>query len=1186
VNLLYSRHLRAISSPAAALLTLFLLISGLLQAQQLTQSPPTQNTSPGHVTEGSRAGHMLRVLPLRFEPQEDGLGMVSRSVRSTLQIGAGGEVRLTAAAGRGSTSRGGDIRLGLEGSDPKAHPEGMDALPGHTNYFLGNDPAKWRRGVAQFGRVKVAGVYPGIDLLYYGNGNQLEHDYQVAPAADAAKIHLRVKGSDARIDENSGDLVLYDASSNRTTLRMSRPMAYQVGDNGAHIAINARYRRNADGSFGFALNDYDHTRSLTIDPVLRYESYLGGNAIDYVYDMQQGSDGSIYVLLFSNSTDLPTTSERPSACPTGCGATNSYNSTDGSNYQEDLYLAKLDSTGQKLLFATYIGGSSSDQPLALKLDTDGTIYLAGQSTSPDFPLVNAYSSLAPFDTETFEGTLTHLSADGSTILYSTYYGDGQNVTSFSLPHTMAVAGNGVIYMTGFASTDTSSSFARTGGSKFKTPIFASGLDYLAKFDTTKTGDASLLWSTPIAPHDVGSQNSGYVAALGLDPQKNLWVFGSASSTSFPVVTANAYQPSCADVQCADTFLLELNPEGNTVLYATYLGGSTNPGGGPGADQAADMTLDASGTIYLAVVAGSVDYPVKNQAFSSNYDPFLSGSAVTVFAAGGTQLLYSSFTEIQQPEIATDGHGTVALFGVEGQTFSTKNDLGVTSQEIQSAVQVFNVNASGADSLLVSTQLPTGQASRIHAGLFDQYAAVGDLWVAGRTYGGYNMPTVAPYQAECGSGCNAFDGFFSRIQLLTLTPTSMSFPDTAIGSTAVAMTATLSNQTANTINLSSSSLTDSVDFTKDDSSCGGGLQPGGSCTITFTFTPQSNGALTSTYSIADQNNQSEPLTVTLGGNGTGVAPVPQPVLTPPALNFGDTIVNTASASQTATLKNTGNGTLQIIGFTLLGTNPSSFSQTNTCGASLVAGASCSIAVTCTPSTTGTLSATLTANYPAPLPQQSVFATCTGTTQGAPRTSLTPASFDFGNIATGTTSAAQTFTLTNAGSAALAITSVALGGANAGSFAVSANNCGASLAASKSCTIAVIFSPSGPGNFSSKLAVVDSVGTQTSSLAGTGSAAAAPQAALTPAKADFASVTVGSSSAAQTFTLSNTGNAASSIQPSLEKGPRAAVFPRSIFSMQSSSFGVKSALQTSEGCPRCSLEFRVSRSLLRASNIAQG
>src|ERR1700761_8805429 len=136
VNPLYIRHLRAVFFPATSLLTLFFLISGLMQAQQSTQSPATQNISPGHVTDGSRAEHMLRALPLRFEPQADGLGMVSRSGRSDLQIGVGGEVRLTAAAGRRITNRPEDIRLELEGGDPQARPEGMNALPGHTNYFL------------------------------------------------------------------------------------------------------------------------------------------------------------------------------------------------------------------------------------------------------------------------------------------------------------------------------------------------------------------------------------------------------------------------------------------------------------------------------------------------------------------------------------------------------------------------------------------------------------------------------------------------------------------------------------------------------------------------------------------------------------------------------------------------------------------------------------------------------------------------------------------------------------------------------------------------------------------------------------------------------------------------------------------------------------------------------------------
>jgi sugar lactone lactonase YvrE len=321
-----------------------------------------------------------------------------------------------------------------------------------------------------------------------------------------------------------------------------------------------------------------------------------------------------------------------------------------------------------------------------------------------------------------------------------------------------------------------------------------------------------------------------------------------------------------------------------------------------------------------------------------------------------------------------------------------------------------------------------------------------------------------------------------------------------------------------------------------------LGQGSSCTLEVNFAPVTSGSITGSLVLTDNSlNTAAPYamqTITLDGTATGNAG-PQPVLTPATLNFGSITVQTTSAGQTVTLSNTGGVPQGISSFGFFGTNTSSFSQTNNCGVSLAAGASCTFSITCTPSATGVLTANLGVNFPSPEPQESVALSCTGTAAAAPQAALTPGVVNFSTIS-GTSSAPTTFTLTNAGNASLAITSVSISGTNASSFMIGANTCGSSVAASGTCTIAVSFAPASAGSYAASLSVTDAVGVQTSTLSGTATAPAAPMAALTPASASFGSVTSGTTSAAKTFTLTNSGNATLSISGITLAGANASDF----------------------------------------------
>jgi sugar lactone lactonase YvrE len=422
--------------------------------------------------------------------------------------------------------------------------------------------------------------------------------------------------------------------------------------------------------------------------------------------------------------------------------------------------------------------------------------------------------------------------------------------------------------------------------------------------------------------------------------------------------------------------------------------------------------------------------------------------------------------------------------------------------------------------------------------------------------------------------------------LSISPTTITFPSTAVGATSAPLTSTLTNGNTSSVSLTAGSLTDSTNFTQSDN-CNGQIAAGGSCTITFTFTPRSTGALSSTYSIATGSqgwtvalsgtgtapsvtatlapstfafnattsfgatSQTATLTntgattltitsITLGGanptaftqsnncgttlaagatcsitlglvntsvgtfaatltvadNATAgnqtatvagtVTGVPQPTLAPSTLMFPSTTVGTTSTAQTLTLSNTGTAALSFSSISLFGTNASSFAQTNACPSTLAIGANCTISVTCTPTASGALSATLAANFPSPIAQVASALSCTGVTPTAPQATLTPATAAFGTVTVGTIEVTQVFTLTNAGTAALAITSISLSGTNASSFSISTKTCGTSLAAGASCTVTVVFTPTSAAAMVATLSVVDAVGTQFSALTGTGSA----------------------------------------------------------------------------------------------------
>ena len=781
-----SRH----SLPALVLILLAPFSTTIAKAlSQTSVQPETQAASQSSaVPSRNEIRRTLLRQPLYFEPAADG-ALARRSPAGTMRLDAGGKAQF-AAPGKAAVS------IVLDGANTKAKPAGEETLPGRSNYLLGNDPALWRTGVSQFSRVRVPAVYPGIDLVYYGNGDRLEHDYLLAPGADPGLIRMRFQGANAGTENRTGGLILRQskaADAGGEELRLLKPIAYQKSEDGTRTPVTVRYDLLTDGAYGFSLGAYDHRQPLVIDPVILYASYFGGNHLDSIVDIKLGSDNSIYLLLTTFSNDLKTVGAPSAAWAGACGPAN----PNGSSYP-DMYVARLDPTGQTLLFATYLAGSYDDEAYNLALDSDCSIYVAGSTHSGDFPLVNQYPGGAPVAGGNAVGTLSKLSADGSTLLYSTFIGYGAPaVESISqigqgTAHLMVAANNGIAYLVGQAFLSDPSDFIWK-----KNPLFNVGLDFVAKFDTTKTGTDSIVYATQVGDSKTIFLNASQLTSLAVDSKGDVWLHGQTSNAAFPVTSAGALQSQCNAIlatSCNSSFLMEIDPAGDSVLDATYLGGSTS-----GIVKSYDIRIDASDDIYVSGGTSQSDFPIKNGAYSTLPNTVGPGYASKLSPDGKT-LLYSTYLYTSKNLIAALPGGRLAFTESYGPGFPIKNNLPTTppsGQNLDAVFGLIDTTQSGADSLLLSSYLGTTAGYTLPYRV--ELASSGQILIAGQTTA-TDLPVANAYQGTCAT-TTCSDGFIAVIQpndTLTLTPAAITFPSTSVGSTSAAVTATLFNGTTKSI----------------------------------------------------------------------------------------------------------------------------------------------------------------------------------------------------------------------------------------------------------------------------------------------------------------------------------------------------------------------------------------------------
>ncbi|HEX8190020.1 MAG TPA: SBBP repeat-containing protein [Pyrinomonadaceae bacterium] len=663
------------------------------------------------------------------------------------------------------------LRMKLVGADASAAAEGASELAGKANYFVGHDPSQWRTDVPTFGRVRYAEVYPGVDVVYYGNQRQLEYDFSVAPGRDPRAVSLKFEGAD-RIDvDANGDLLL---TVGETVVRQPKPYVYQEVA-GARREVEGGYVVGADGRVGFSVGEYDRGAALVIDPVLVYSTYLGGSGTDLARAIAVDPSGNAVVTGYTQSLNFPTANAFQAA----------FNGTEGFFGNRDVFVTKINAAGTAYVYSTYLGGTGSEEARGIAVDSAGNAYVAGFTDSTNFPIANAVQATMGGTQDAF---VTKLNPAGSALVYSTFLGgagfsDGANSAEFG--EAIAVDSSGNAYVTGSTFSNNfplvnavQETFKGGSTDAFVTKINAAGDAFVYSTYLGGNGDAAV--------SGVGGETGRAIAA---DSAGNTYVAGETnSSTDFPL--ANAVRGTYGGGG-SDAFVAKIDPAGDALIYSTYLGGNAQ-------DSGEGVKADASGNTYVAGFTLSNNFPVAN-AFQGTHgggqDAF-----VTKLNPTGSALVYSTYFGGTGPEIAfgiaVDASGSVHLAGTTGSLNSlpTANAIQCT-RNAGFDLFVTKFNAAGS-ALVYSTYLGGSEDDRGEGIALDPS---NNAYVTGATTS-TDFPTVHPIQGVNAGGSPFGDAFVTKVS------------DTSTG----AASALAFTQTAPSVQEDVTSLTLTVQRTGDTS----------------------------------------------------------------------------------------------------------------------------------------------------------------------------------------------------------------------------------------------------------------------------------------------------------------------------------------------------------------------------------
>jgi hypothetical protein len=468
---------------------------------------------------------------------------------------------------------------------------------GHrVNYFIGNNKSKWRTNIPTSRGVLYRELYESVDLNVYGAERRIEYDYTIRPGGKVSDIKFEYENvKNTKIDKQ-GNLLI---ETEFCEFRHRKPHCYQEVD-GKKALIEARFNRIADNTYGFKVERYDQNRELVIDPVVSIGStYMGGLSHDYGHGIAVDSEGAVYVSGSTRSADFPV--QNPFEA-----------SKEG---MSDVFIAKLNSSGDALVYSTYLGGSDDellffgDYGCGIAVDSEGAVYVTGNTESTDFPTQNPFQGNKAEDSDVF---IAKLSASGDSLIYSTYLGG----SSLDYSRGIAVNSSGEAFVTGYTfSLDFPTSSPIQGNKSEGWDAFVTKINSFG---------SALVYSTYL-----GGSNHDYGCGIAVDSEGAAYVTGDSFSTDFPTqgpIRAN-------NGGLSDAFIAKLNSQGSALVYSTYLGGSNY-------DYGCGIAVDALGAAYVTGSTRSSDFPVQNPMQESNaegYDVF-----VTEINSSGDAFIYSTY----------------------------------------------------------------------------------------------------------------------------------------------------------------------------------------------------------------------------------------------------------------------------------------------------------------------------------------------------------------------------------------------------------------------------------------------------------------------------------------------------------------------------------------------------------------
>ncbi|WP_324630249.1 DUF7948 domain-containing protein [Phormidium sp. CCY1219] len=553
-----------------------------------------------------------------------------------------------------------EVRQRFLGANPQPAIEGRDKLPGVAN-FIGTDSSLSYHNVSTYENIAYRQLYEGIDLIYSGTDGTLKSEFIVAPGADPNQIQINYSGTEAITLREDGALILHTPLGE---LIETAPVVYQDIE-GTRVAISASYQIGENNTVAFNLAEYNPDYPLIIDPTLQYSTYLGGNLQDTGEAIALDGAGNIYLTGNTISRDFPTqipiqeTLSNPESFAfdafitkisndgssiiysTYLGGTGEENSLDiavtaGGNPiitgqtrspdfpttntalpppeveedadRVDAFVTRLTSNGAFLEYSTYLGGTQFDSGNGITLDTEGNIYVVGETNSQNFPTVNPIQDTLGEGGQESDIFISKFSPVGE-LLYSTYLGG----FSRDVGNAIAVDTGQNIYITGQTNADNYplvNEFQRRfsgGGDAFVTKLNPEG--------------SELIFSSFLGGRDRDVGN-----AIAVDPAGNVYVAGTSGVPraaqpqaiqglgDFPV--ENALQGSLRGL--SDAFVTKLSPSGETVIFSTFLGGS-------GFEEGNDMAIDREGNVYITGETNSADLPtlfVVQPSFGGSGDAFV------------------------------------------------------------------------------------------------------------------------------------------------------------------------------------------------------------------------------------------------------------------------------------------------------------------------------------------------------------------------------------------------------------------------------------------------------------------------------------------------------------------------------------------------------------------------------------